>query len=100
RLVAEAQSSDCAGAKILQQAVRPGDELAEDSAATLVFEVEHHAALIRVHPEVDRSLAAHRAVPVTHHVAARRLNLDDLGAEVSQVAEPQWTADRYPQRDD
>src|SRR5262249_27157634 len=87
-------------AKIFQENVRPGDELAEDSAATLVLEVEHHAALIRVHPEVDRSLAAHGTVPVAHHVAARRLDLDDLRAEVGQVAQPQWTADRYPQRDD
>src|SRR5919204_6170703 len=75
-------------------------EPAEHIAAPLVFEVEHHAALIRVHPEMGRPLTAHRAVPVAHHVAARRLDLDDLRAEVGQVAQPQRTADRHPQRDD
>jgi len=100
RFVAEAQSPGRPGAKVLEEDVRPGDEPAEDSAATRVFEVEHHAALVRVHPEMGRALTAHRAVPVAHHVAARRLDLDDLRAEVGQVAEPQRTANRHPQRDD
>src|SRR5207244_3447790 len=74
--------------------------LAEYLAAALVLQVEHDTSLVRVHPEVHRSLAAHRAIPVTHHVAARWLDLDDLRAEVGQVAHPQRTADRHPQRDD
>src|SRR5262249_60169469 len=86
-------------AKILEGNGRPRDESAEHLTAAFVLQVEHDASLVRVHPEVHRPLAAHCTVPVAHHVATRRLDLDDLRAEVGQVTHPQRTADRYPQRD-
>ena len=90
-VVADAQPFGDALAKILDEHIRLGGELAHDLAALGVLEVERDAALVAIHAlevgvDALRQVGQHAADPaeLPSMVAIQRLDLDDLGAQVSQ----------------
>ena len=89
--VVEPEPREPADAVVLDQDVGLGQEAAKDAAAGLRLEVEADRALVAVHgQEVGRGLRAGRLVtdprraPAARRVALRRLDLDDVRAEVAQ----------------
>ena len=66
-----------------------------------MLHVERDAALAAVQPDEEAGLAVHEAVVGAGEVAlARALDLDDIGAEVGQVAGADRRRHRVFERDD
>ena len=64
--------------------IRSGEQAVEQLAAVVALEVDGDAALAAIAAgEVDR-LAIDKRRPLAHFVAARRLDLDDIGAELGE----------------
>jgi hypothetical protein len=85
----EAVAALALGAEVLDQHVGALAELAEAAPAAGVVQVEHRAALVRVAVEerqraIGRGDAAREGRNEAPRVAARRLDLDHLGAQVGE----------------
>ncbi len=78
---AKALLGELAVAKVLQEHVGAGEQVVHDVAVLLLLEIEHHAALAAVEQWEERRSHAAEAASL---VARRRLDLDDLGAELRQ----------------
>ena len=85
-VVSEPHPIEDAGPEVLEQDVRMGDELPDDLDAFGPGQVEREVAFPDVLLDVVRGqrVLAHRREP--REVALRRLDLDDVGAEVVQQA--------------
>src|SRR4029453_2037383 len=89
--VVEAEPGGRRGAEIVEHGVRGGGELEEGRPAARLLEIEHDAPLVAVagekegaHPRVPRGTEPARGV------ALRRLDFDDVGAEVTQGLGRPW----------
>jgi hypothetical protein len=82
----EAEPAHHARPVVLHQDVDFGGETVRGRDGALLLEVEHHAALAGVElAEVAAGAVAQRRARA-HHVTFRRLDLDDVGAEIGQQA--------------
>ncbi len=85
-VIAQAQPVDHPGPEIFDQDVACGHQLAGGIAAEPGLEIEHHRFLARIGTDERLGHAAQLASLriVAQHIAAGRLDLDDLGAEQPQ----------------
>jgi hypothetical protein len=81
RLLAEAEPLHRAGLEVLAEDVGAGDELEHDLAAARILGVDGDALLVAVEEGEEARAGAHELPRV---VAAERLDLDHLGAEVAE----------------
>ena len=94
--VVEAETGGRGGAEIVEHGVRGGGELEEGGPAARLLEIEHDAPLVAVAGEEE---GAHARMPrgtePARGVALRRLDLDDVGAQVTQgLGRPRTEDDR------
>jgi hypothetical protein len=83
RIVGEAQLGDRLAAHRVDEDVGSRDECAQHRLVRLVAQVEHQAALAAVHVDEDAAHARRGADgDVARVVAARRLDLDHVGAHI------------------
>ena len=80
---AEADLFERARPEILDQDVAPGDEAQQRVLRAVVAEVEHDRALVARIGLPVQLLAA--VAPVAQRIARRRLDLDDVGAEIGEL---------------
>ena len=84
-VVVEPEPRQAPRLEVLDEDVGPPGELAGRRPVVVVLEVQRHRALVAVDPEVvRRDAVAHRRAPRPGVVAAGRLDLDHLGAEVGE----------------
>ena len=81
---ADAQALGHAGAEVLHHHVGLGGHLADQGHGLGVLEVQHQALLVAVHHREQRAFAVVHGADGAVVVALRRLDLDDLGAQVGQ----------------
>ena len=85
RVLADPEPLDDAGPEILHEDVGPGGDAQQRRASRVGLQVEHHRALVAI---VVQERGAHAAAPVGRAArviaAARRLDLDDVGALVAE----------------
>src|SRR5436309_1426891 len=84
-LVVEAQLFHQAGREILHDDVRSLDHPEEQRAATGILQIDRHAALVGIEDEEEHRVEARHLRPVAPRLlAARRLDLDDVGPEPAE----------------
>ncbi|MCY1442293.1 hypothetical protein D9M71_586580 [compost metagenome] len=84
-LVADAQALRCAGAHAVHDDVGGFHQLEQRFQALFLLEVEHDAALVAVHDQIEHRharVSARAVLPVL--VAVRRFHLDDVCAHVAE----------------
>ena len=90
RVVAKAETIECARAEVLQEHVGLRDDLLEQLLAGFRLQIERQALLVGIEDEEEEAVA----VLAARHVAALGiLELDDLGAEKPRIcaqAGPAW----------
>ena len=88
RLRRKAQRLELAGAHVLDQHAGVGDEPPQIRLALVGLEVERDGLLVAVGelPEIGVGLARTGPAHAAGRIATRRLDLDDLGAEIGEVS--------------
>ena len=92
RLVAEAKPVHRAGAEILDDDIGGARQPARRRLPVLGLQVERDALLVAVH-RTERAVVVGLAPHPERIAAIRRLDLDDLGAQIGQQHAGEWTAD-------
>ena len=104
-VVAEAERREAAGSFAFDEDVGVGEQFAEDDAAALRLDVKRQALLVGVEVEEEAALVgvgdvAREGAEAAGVVALRRLDLDDLRAEVGEEARGVGAGDALGEVDD
>jgi len=100
RFPAEAELFQHTGAEVLDQDVRPGEQLPEDRQAVRVLEIEGERFLVARLDEPPQRGALIELAPLAQRIAAvGRLDLDHLGAELRTEARSEGAGDQTAEFD-
>ena len=97
---AEAQPLGDAGAEILDEHVRPANELLDTPPARGILQVERFQRLRPVHPGIKRRIAVHIGAGQVQRIALGRLHLDHFGALFGQPHRAHRRRHDLPEIDD
>src|SRR5205085_4152741 len=82
--IIDAEASRHRGPEILDQHIGALDHAVQDRESLLLLQIEGNGALAAIGPEEKASLTRQAGGELAQHVALRRLDLDDVGAEIGE----------------
>ena len=82
--IIDAEASRHRGPEILDQHIGALDHAVQDRQPLLLLQIEGNGALTAIGPEKEASLTRQAGGELAEHVALRRLDLDDVGAEIGE----------------
>jgi hypothetical protein len=100
RLHAQAKLLELSGPEIFNQRVAAGNKAKHDGSGLRMLEVERHRTLVASVQRPPERLPVDLLAPLPHRIAARRLDLDHLGAEVGKQARAERSRHEVPDLED